>query len=214
MESQTELKSAAKTENNPIKKQIYNSLVKANPVLAGGMVVAPIVVFANTFRNAVTLTITFSVITFFTLLFSSFVPQRIVYTIRIILYTLIGSLVYVPAVIVLNSFMPEQINSMGVYFPMLITNSLIVSRSETTFFMENKSRMLIDIIFSIIVYDIVVLLFGFIREIISTGEFNGHIVAMPAVFSGFSYVYGGFILLSIFAALFRAVLLLIRKFKT
>ena len=97
---------------------------------------------------------------------------------------------------------------------MLITNSLIVSRSETTFFMENKSRMLIDIIFSIIGYDIVVLMFGFIREIISTGEFNGHIVAMPAVFSGFSYVYGGFILLSIFAALFRAVLLLIRKFKT
>ncbi len=198
----------------PLKTVIYNALVKRNPVLCGGMVVAPIIVFANTWQNALTLVITFTFITFFTLLFSSFVPQSIVYTVRIIIYTLIGSLVYVPIVIVLNTLIPEQIESMGIYFPLLITNSLIVSRSETTFFVENKGKMLLDIIFSIIGYDIVVLLFGFIREIISTGELNGRIMAMPLIFSGISKAYGGFILLGLCAALFRAVLLLVRKIKS
>lgn len=197
----------------PIKKLIFNALIKNNAILSAGMGIAPVIVFANTFRNAVALTVAFTVITLFTLLFSSFVPQSIVYTIRIILYTIIGALVYVPAVIILNSFMPEQINSMGVFFPLLIANSFIVSRSETIFFNETKGRMLIDIIFSILGYDIAVLIFGFVREIISTGEFNGNMLAMSTHFSVFSLVSGGFILLGISAALLRAGLLIGRKLK-
>lgn len=197
----------------PIKKLILNALVKNNAILSAGMVIAPVVVFANTFRNALALTVAFTVITFFTLLFSSFVPQSIVYTIRIILYTIIGALVYVPALIILNSFMPDQINAMGVFFPLMITNSFIVSRSESIFFNETKGRMIVDIIFSILGYDAAVLIFGFVREIISTGELNGNMLAMSVHFSAFSLVSGGFILLGIFAALLRAGMLMGRKLK-
>lgn len=202
-----------KAENNDTKSIIYNAMVKRNPILVSGMVIAPAVVFANTYMRAVTLVITFSSITLFTLLFSSFVSQRILYTIRIIIYTIIGSLVYVPVAIVLNTFIPDSVTEMGVYFPLLITNSFIISCSETTFFAENKGKMLIDILFSILGYDIAVLIFGVVREIISTGELNGKIIAMPMQFSGFSEVYGGFILLGIFAALFRAINLIVRKIK-
>lgn len=206
---------SAENRNNekPIKKIIQDALIKNNAIFSAGMVIAPVVAFANTFRNALALIIAFSVITFFTLLFSSFVPQSIVYTLRIILYTIIGALVYVPAVIILNTLIPELIDSMGVFFPLMITNSFIVSRSESMFFNETKGRMLVDIIFSILGYDIAVLIFGFVREIISTGEFNGNMLAMGTHFSAFSLVSGGFILLGIFAALFRAGILISRKLK-
>lgn len=213
MKSKAKMDRTELTGETPLKVLIYNALVKRNPVLAAGLVIAPIIVYATTLKKAMILVITFSLITFFTLLFASFVPQKIVYTIRITLYTLIGALVYVPIVIILNSLMPEQIESMGIYFPLLIMNSFIISKSETTFFNETKSRMFIDIILSIIGYDFIVLLFGIIREILSTGEFNGQIIAMPIVFSSFSTVYGGFILLGIFAAVFRGIILFIRKFK-
>lgn len=170
-------------------------------------------VYATSFSKALTLVITFSFLTFFTLLFASFVPRKIVYTIRITLYTIIGALVYVPVAIILNTVIPEQISSMGIYFPLLITNSFIVSRSETTFFAESRGNMILDIIFSIIGYDAAVLIFGLIREIISTGEFYGQVIAVPLTFPIFSRIFGGFILLGIFAALFRGILYFIQKFK-
>lgn len=192
---------------------IYNSAIKKNPVFSAGLVIAPVVVYATSFSKALTLVIAFSFLTFFTLLFSSFVPRKIVYTIRITLYTIIGALVYVPVAVILNTLIPEQINSMGIYFPLLITNSFIVSRSETTFFAESRGNMFLDIIFSIIGYDAAVLIFGLVREIISTGEFYGQVIDVPLNFPIFSNIYGGFILLGIFAALFRGILYFIQKFK-
>lgn len=191
-----------------------NGLYRQNPLLVGGMVIAPAVVFATTLERAAVLAVAFSVITFYTLLFSSFVSQRIVYTVRIILYTLIGALVFIPAMIILYNVIPGRISDMGIFFPLLITNSLIVSCSETTFFQEKRSRMLCDVIFNIIGYDIAVLLFGLIREVISTGEISGNILAVPLIFKGVSSTYGGFILLGIFAAALRGIFLLVQKIKS
>ena len=193
------------------KSIVFNGLLKKNPILVGGMVIAPVVVIGNSFMNALALTLAFSVITFFTLLVSSFVPKNIVYTIRIIMYTFIGALVYVPSAILLNYLIPDGIEAMGVFFPLLIANGMIIFRSETIFFQESKGHMLLDIIFCILGYDAAVLLYGFIREILGSGTVCGKIIGMPVVFTGFENPFGGFILLGIMAALLRVILLTIKR---
>ena len=197
-----------------VKDIIYNGLFRQNAVLVSGLVTAPVIVYVTDFRCAVTLITAFSMVSFYTLTVSSFVSQKIAYTIRIILYTLIGAVIYIPSRIILYSLIPAQMEEMGVFFPLLIINSLIISRSETTYFLETKSRMLLDIFFSIAGYDIAVLIFGAAREIISIGELNGHIFAVPIIFQGFSSPFGGFILLGIFAAAVRGISLIIRKTNT
>lgn len=199
------------SEDNSCKNIILNALLRRNPILVSGLVIAPAVVIADSFFNAVTLVAAFSVITFFTLLVSSFVPKNIVYSIRIILYTIIGSLVYVPSAILLKYFMPDGIEAMGVFFPLLITNGLIISRSESIFFLESKGHMLLDIIFCIIGYDIAVLIFGAVREILGTGMIGGKIIGMPIVFSAFRNPFGGFILLGILAALLRVIMVTVKR---
>lgn len=198
-------------KNNSCKKIILNGLLNKNPILVSGMVIAPVIVLANNFSNAVMLVISFSLITFFTLLVSSFVPKSIVYTIRIILYTLIGALVYVPAVILLNYFMPDGVEALGIFFPLFITNSFIITRSESIFFMETKGKMLLDIVFCIIGYDAAVLLFAAVREILASGTIGGRMTGMPAFFRVFERPFGGFILLGLFAALFRSILLFVKR---
>lgn len=198
-------------EDNSCKNIILNALLRRNPILVSGLVIAPAVVIADSFFDAVTLVAAFSVITFFTLLVSSFVPKNIVYSIRIILYTVIGALVYVPSAILLNYLMPEGIEAMGVFFPLLITNGLIISRSESIFFLESKGHMLLDIIFCIIGYDAAVLLFGAVREILGTGMIGGKIIGMPIVFSAFQYPFGGFILLGILSALLRVIMVTVKR---
>ncbi len=193
------------------KNIIFNALLKRNPLLVSGMVIAPAVMTADSLSGAATLAAAFSIITFFTLLISSFVPKRIVYAVRIIMYAFIGALVYVPAAIALKYFIPDAIDNMGIFFPLLIINSFIISRSESIFFLETKGKMMLDIIFCIIGYDAAVILFGIIREIIGSGTANGKIIGMPLVFSAFSEPFGGFILIGIMAALLRLLMLIIKK---
>lgn len=190
---------------------IYNAMVRNNLVLVLGTAIAPVIVIANTLKNAAILALTFSVITFFTMLLSSFIPQKVVYTVRVIIYIAIGALVYVPTAIIISSLFPQALQNMGIYFPLLITNSFIIFHSDTAFLTEKKSRMMLDLVFGIIGYDIVVLLLGLIREIISTGEINGNIIALPMLFKAFYQPFGGFILLGIFSAVLRGILLLIKK---
>lgn len=197
--------------NNSFKKIIQNGLLNKNPILVSGMVIAPVIVLANNFNDAVMLVAAFSLITFFTLVISSFVPKSIVYTIRIILYTLIGAIVYIPSVILLEYLMPDGVEAIGIFFPLFITNSFIVTRSESIFFLETKGKMLLDIVFCIIGYDAAVLIFAAVREILASGTIGGKITGMPASFRVFEHPFGGFILLGLFAALFRSILLLIKR---
>lgn len=198
-------------EENSAKNIILNGLLKRNPILISGTVIAPVVVTANCLSNAVTLAAAFSFITFFTLLVTSFVPKNIVYSIRIILYVLIGALVYAPAAIMFNYFMPGQIEALGVFFPLLIANGMIIYRSEAVFFQESKGHMMIDIIFSIIGYDLAVVLYGFIREILGRGTVWGTIIGMPVTFPALDTTFGGFMLLGAMAAITRVIVLSVKR---
>jgi electron transport complex protein RnfE len=206
------------TESAKIKNKhrdmLLESLFKKNSILVSGMVIPPVAAFANTFENAVTLGVTFTAITLFTLLFSSFVPKRIVYAVRIIIYVFIGALVYIVAAVLLNNLMPDQIEKMGIYFPLLITNSLIVTRSEVIFSRERRSIMFVDIIFCILGYVSAVLVFGLIREILSTGGVGDNIFAVSVIYPVFQTTFGGFILLGIFASAYRAVMLFVKRLKS
>ncbi len=193
------------------KRIIIKALLKNNPIMVSGMIVAPVVAFVDSFNDAVTLMLSFSIITFFTLLLSSFIPHNIVYTVRIILYTLIGALVFVPTYIFLNLIIPSGIYEMGIYFPIIITNSLILSKSETMFLHESKLQMIIDIIFTIIGYCLFVLIFGVLREIISYGELGGLLIPFPFVTSGMGKTYGGFLLLGTLVAIYRMIAVFVKK---
>ncbi len=199
--------------DNSCKGIIKNALLYKNPIFVSGMVIAPVVVMANNFLDALTLVAAFSLITFFTLVISSFVPKSIVYTIRIILYTIIGALVYVPSVILLKYIMPDGVDALGIFFPLFITSSFIITRSEATFFLETKGKMFLDILFCIIGYDVAVLLFAAIREILAFGTIGGTIIGMPVALTAFQNPFGGFILLGLIAALFRSILLFVKRIR-
>ena len=187
--------------NSPILDGIY----KKNTVLVGGLVLAPVVFSANTVSKAVAIIFAFSAITFLTILISSFISKNIVYTIRIILYALIAALVYVPVIGMELQLFPKQVEEIGIMIPLLITNSLIVSKTELRFFRRTKGKMVVDVLSFIIGFDIVILIFAFIREVLGTGQISGRILGIPLTFPVLVYPFGGFILLGLLAALFRKI---------
>ena len=186
------------------------AVLTSNALLSSGSIIAPAVVVATSFQNALALCIVFSIVTFLTILVCSFVPRRIVYTVRIIVYTFVASLVYIPVAIMMENIMPAQFSALGIYAPLLITNSFITMKTESKFYRLKRGFMAELLGFYVIGYDLALLFFGFMRELLTNGGLFG-VQFLPLSIPSAGTVYGGFILLALTAAAFRWVLSLTVK---
>ena len=158
-------------------------ILTRNPLFTSGVIIAPAVAAGVNFY------------------------RKIVYTLRITLYTLVASLVYVPVHIYFtsNPSLNEMYSAVGIYAPLLITNSLITLRSETKFYRLAKPYVIRTAGFYVIGYDLAMIIFSSIRGILTTGEIFGSKV-LPFSLPLLATTYGGFILLAVMSALFRWIL--------
>ncbi|NLP26892.1 MAG: electron transport complex subunit E [Clostridiales bacterium] len=192
---------------------VLKALYEKNIVLVSGMIVTTVIVCATTIKSALFLIYAFSTITFLSIMIASFLPRKIVFTLRIILYTLIASLVYVPVAMLAQHIFNTEVVQFGMYFPLLIVNAMLVSQTEVDYFRISKPKMLCSVIFYILGFDIVVMIFSFIREMISFGTVNGNIVGISLSTESLSKPFGGFILFGLFMAMFRFIMNIIKSWK-
>ena len=95
-------------ENSRVSVAGKEAFLTSNALLSSGSIIAPAVVVATGFMQSLALCIVFSIVTYVTIAVCSFVPRKLVYTVRIILYTFVASLVYVPVSIMMEGIMPVQ----------------------------------------------------------------------------------------------------------
>lgn len=190
----------------------FDGLLVNNTVLERGLVIAPVIVAANTVMNAVVLGGSFLLITFFTLLFASFVPKRFPYTIRVILYTLIACVIYIPVLWLMNDFSSETVFKVGVFLPLLVTNSLIVTKSETRFLKKKRVAMLLDVFSHAMGFFLVIMVVGILREIFGNGTFAGQVLENTQPFAVLMLPFGGFVLVGFLAAAVQKFRLSLEQF--
>lgn len=189
-------------ENSRVSVAGKEAFLTSNALLSSGSIIAPAVVVATGFMQSLALCIVFSIVTYVTIAVCSFVPRKLVYTVRIILYTFVASLVYVPVSIMLEGIMPVQYAALGIYAPLLITNSLITVKAEAKFYRLKRDYMLELAGFYVFGYDIALLFFGTLRELLANGGLMGSRI-LPLAVPSMSTVFGGFMLLAVMSALFR-----------
>ncbi len=190
---------------NNKKNSVFDGLIGDNTVLSGLMVISPVIVCGDTIGNALAVIYAFSAITFLSVLINSFVPKKLPYTVKIIIYTLVSSVVYIPVRSAASHFFPEIVERLGIYFMLLAVNSLIVVQSEARFFKMKRGKMILSLIFFILGFDVVMLITAFVRELLSYGTINGRIVDADMLISGLGMPFGGFILLGIFCGIYRGI---------
>lgn len=188
-------------ERNKERLQKFNGLFMTNPVVERGFILAPVVAAAYSCENAVSLGIGFLIITFVTVMLSSFIPKRIPYTIRIILYALIGCVVFVPTAMLIDWIFEDALYTVGIFLPLLIANSLIVVKSESRFHKHQKGYMAVDVLSHTIGFFIVIMIVGLIREFFGAGSLFGIPLNQWAVAPALLMPFSGFILVGLLAAL-------------
>ncbi|MCD7891659.1 MAG: electron transport complex subunit E [Ruminococcus sp.] len=190
---------------NKPQNTLTSGLLSDNTVLSACMVISPVIMYGDTLQNALALVYAFSSITFISVLISSFVPKKLPYTIKIIIYALISSLVYIPVRLAAQEFYPSSIEQIGIYYPLLAVNSLIVYQTELKFFRMKKGRMIGSLVFHILGFDTVMLITGLVREILAYGTINGQMVDIDTLMSGLAQPFGGFIFLGILCGIYRKI---------
>ena len=173
-------------------RDLLDGLAKQNVVLMTGIVNAPVIIAATSFKKGVVIAIAFAIISFLTILTCSFIPKKIVYTLRVIIYALVGSVYYIPTVLLLEKIFPLTVQLIGIYMPLIIANALIFSKTESRFYLESKQKMIIDVIMFITGFGVICVLTGGFREIICFGTLAG-IKILDISISAFEAPFGGFI---------------------
>lgn len=190
---------------NNRKSTVFGGILGENIVLSSLMVISPVIICGNTLKNAEALIYAFNSITFLSVLVSSFVPRKLPYALKVIIYALISSIVYIPIRMAANEFFPDSITRIGIYYPLLAVNSLIVFQSEAKLFRMKRGKMIASLFFYILGFDAVMLITGFIRELFAFGTINGKIVDIDTTISGLSQPFGGFIFLGIMCGVYRKI---------
>ncbi|MBR3761056.1 MAG: electron transport complex subunit E [Ruminococcus sp.] len=190
---------------NKKKSSIFSGMLGNNIVLSSLMVVSPVIICGDTLKNAAALVYAFSAITFLSVMISSFVPTKLSYTVKIIIYAIISSFVYIPVKLAAQEFFPGAVERIGIYFPLLAVNSLIIFRSEAELYKLPKDHMIVKLIFYILGFDAVMIATGFVRELFAYGTINGRIVDVNTPVIGLAQPFGGFIFLGLFCGLYRCI---------
>lgn len=182
----------------------FDGLLRQNIVLMSGLVTAPIIVAATSTRRALVLVMSFFMISYPSILMCRFVPRKLVYSIRIMIYAAAAAVMYIPTVIVLQMIFPETVNDVIMYIELLVVNSLLLAKTETRFYLKPYGEMAVDVLVYILGYALAAFLTGIVREVLAYGTvFEYHLFdpIMPAASSPFF----GFILVGIFAAICRLI---------
>ena len=196
---------------NERKEPVLAGITTDNAVLSGLMVISPVIICGDTIKNAQALMWAFSIITFLSVMISSFVPKGLPYTIKVITYALISSTIYIPVRAAAEVFYPDAIKRIGIYFPLLAVNSLIVFQTEARFFRMRRLRMTASLIFYILGFDAVMLITALIRELLAYGTINSRIADVDMLISGLKEPFGGFILLGLMCGLYRKMRFALRR---
>lgn len=178
----------------------FDGILLANPVLERGLVLAPVIVASYNYQNSIVLGLSFACITFATVLLASFIPKRIPYTLRTILYTLIACGVFVPTAMWMSHMFPDSLSKVGVFLPLLVANSLIVVKSESRFYKHRRGYMAVDLLSNCIGFFLVILVVGVLRELLGSGSFFGIPIANWPTASAVLMPFSGFVIVGFLAA--------------
>lgn len=181
-----------------------DGLFKQNIVLMSGLVTAPIIVAATSGERALVLVLSFFLISYTSILLCRFIPRKIVYTVRTMLYATVAAVMFIPTVLLLEMWFPETTKSVIVYIEILTVNSLLLAKTESRFYLLPYGKMAVDALIYILGYATAAFAVGIIRGLLAYGTLFGMRCfdpPMPAAKSPFF----GFLLVGILAALCRAV---------
>ena len=186
------------------KYRLSDGLGRQNIVLMSGIAIAPVAVAATSLENAFAISMALTIVAFLSVSVCRFIPRKVVYTIRVIVYALIAGAALIPTYLAVRAFYGQDVlDSIGVYLPILAVNPLILTKTETRFSHRPFHLMLLELAGYVTGFNLVCIAVGLVRELLVYGRAGGFVVSDRIGVPAASTVFGGLIIVGVSAGLFR-----------
>ena len=182
-----------------------NGLFFRNPTIMCQLSIAPIILVGVSLSNAVALSLAMFLVTVPTLICVSLIKNRLRQEVATMIYLLISALFYIPTGFTIRKIFPESFESLGIYLPMIVINSIIIIRSRG-FANKNKVHwVFLDSLVYVIVFSIEICLISIVREVFGKSTVFGYKLNIAINFPALLLPFSGFILIGLLAALMQVI---------
>ena len=179
-----------------------------NPVVMSGLGLTPLIATAYTAQNAVILSIAVLLILTPTRIAGSFCSKWI--KLRALAYCLPACIIYIGVYLLLRNWFDLQLIAMGIYFPLLTVEPIIIKRYERNT-PEKWTTALKKGLLTTSGYILVILIVGSLREFLAFGTIFGYEIASTPALPMASLTSGGFIVLALLCAFWRSLINMTKK---
>lgn len=192
--------------------RISDGLFKQNIVLMSGLFAGPVIGGAISLDSALAICFVFTLVTLLSIGLCRLLPKKIAFAVRVVLYALISAAVYIPVMFLAQMIFGQTLlSSITLYLVIIVTNPLILSKTESRFFLRSPGMMFKDAAGFVLGFDFACILVGAIRDMLTDNIIGNLIVLIPFQIPSMDRVYSGFITVGILAGLFRYIYTKIKK---
>lgn len=183
-------------------RNVISFLWVKNPLLIYGLSVVTAVMTTKSLICALSVCVALFIMMVPTTAVALIIGKKLVSEIRFVVYTLVASLCYIPAVMVVKDMFPQVVSELSIYLPLLAVNELVVLRADRYATKRSVGFALADTLGCILSFTITMLFIAFVRELVGSGTVFGYKVitqTRPEILLPFM----GFIISGFTAALFK-----------
>ena len=176
------------------KEILLDPIIKNNPIALQILGICSALAVTSKLETAIVMSLAVTLVTGFSNMFVSFLRNHIPSSIRILVeMTIIASLVII-ADQMIKAYAYDVSKQLSVYTGLIITNCIVMGRAEAYALQNPPVRSFLDGIGNGMGYSVVLLIIGFVRELLGAGKLLGFSV-LPTVNDGGWYVTNGLMLM-------------------
>lgn len=187
------------------KKVFQRGILRENPVLMQCIGLFPAIALATSLKAAAIVAVASAVLLIVMEFLTALLLKKLPFWLRIGIYALLSFGLLAGGLVVCERFLPDFLGTLGGYLPLLAVNAIIVFRCETCAARQTLRVSLLDALGASLGYAIVLVLLGFVRELLGSGAILGHTISSLPEIPGMLMPFGGFLLLGFMAAAVKGV---------
>lgn len=143
-------------------------LVQRNLILSEGLIAAPAAVCTDSLQHALAVCFVFCCVTLLTVLLGALIPRRVPFAFRILSYSVLAALVYIPSVLAAEYLIGGTETAM-LYLPLLSAGLLLTTEHDRLFFASSLRVLLARLVCMLGGVCAVLLVLGCVRELLGAG---------------------------------------------
>ncbi len=187
------------------KKVFQRGILRENPVLMQCIGLFPAIALATSLKAAAIVAVASAVLLIVMEFLTALLLKKLPFWLRIGMYALLSFGVLAGGLVVCERFLPDFLGTLGGYLPLLAVNAIIAFRCETCAAHQTLRVSLLDALGASLGYAIVLVLLGFVRELLGSGAILGHTISSLPEIPGMLMPFGGFLLLGFMAAAVKGI---------